>query len=297
MSNWIPRNIMSRSCGVICSHRVANAWPIPFIAVSGERKSWAAAAMIVSSTARRPSRRWRSHSNRHTVAAAARFSDSARPRIGTRTVASASDATSFGSPHASLPNTNVTGSDRSCSYRSASPSASMARMRIPRDRRTSIASSVRRPRTTGRWNSEPADARTVLALYTSTDDDENTTAFAPTASADRSTVPAFPGSRTSCRSATQAGLCGTTSSETSTNEATPTNPCGVTVPVRRAITSSLTWTIAIPASRARSTRSCDGTVWNNVERLPRDIERASSKAWTPSTRNALDALGRLVCGA
>ena len=52
--------------------------------------SWAAAAMTVSSTARRPSRRWRAHSNRQTVAAAARFNDSARPVIGTRTVASAS---------------------------------------------------------------------------------------------------------------------------------------------------------------------------------------------------------------
>jgi hypothetical protein len=51
-------------------------------------------------------------------------------------------------------------------------------------------------RATGKWNSEPADARTVFGLYTSTDVAENTTASAPAASADRITVPAFPGSRT-----------------------------------------------------------------------------------------------------
>ena len=47
------------------------------------------------------------------VAAAARFSDSARPEIGTRIVASASDDTSPGSPHASLPNRKAEGTVRS----------------------------------------------------------------------------------------------------------------------------------------------------------------------------------------
>ena len=34
-------------------------------------------------------------------------------------------------------------------------------------------------RTTGRWNTDPADDRTVFGLYTSTDASENTTAPAP----------------------------------------------------------------------------------------------------------------------
>src|SRR5437867_5011403 len=126
VSYTIPWSISVRCSSAIWSHRVASAYPNPFIAVSGERMSCAAEAMTDSSATRRPSRSWRAHSNRHTVAAAARFRDSARPRMGTRTVASARDATSGGSPHASLPNRNVVGRVRSSSYRSASPPASMA---------------------------------------------------------------------------------------------------------------------------------------------------------------------------
>ena len=56
--------------------------------------------------------------------------------------------------------------------------------------------------TSGTWNSEPAVARTVLGLYGSTDSAAKTTAWAPAASAARSTVPALPGSRTSTRTST-----------------------------------------------------------------------------------------------
>ena len=70
------------------------------------------------------------------------------------------------------------------------------------------ASSSRAPATTGRWNRLPAEARTHLPLYGSTDASANTTACAPAASAVRSTVPALPGSRTLASSATRAGALG-----------------------------------------------------------------------------------------
>ncbi len=76
--------------------------------------------MMLSSASAERSRR-RCHSNRHTVAAAARFSDSARPVWGTRTLASAAATMSSGRPCASLPNTNMTGPARSARYRSTAP--------------------------------------------------------------------------------------------------------------------------------------------------------------------------------
>src|SRR4051812_38546733 len=85
---------------------------------------------------------------------------------------------------------------------------------------------------------DPAQARTVLGLYTSTEAAPNTTPAAPAASADRTMVPALPGSRTSCSTATQP-VDGTASSATSTYAATPTMPCGVTVDVSLAITASV----------------------------------------------------------
>ena len=62
----------------------------------------------------RRSQRWaRLLAYRHTVAAVARLSDSALPRIGTRTTASASARSASGRPHASLPNTQAVGPARS----------------------------------------------------------------------------------------------------------------------------------------------------------------------------------------
>ena len=95
------------------------------------------------------------------------------------------------------------------------------------------------PRTIGRWKIDPADERTVFGLYGSTELAVNTTPLAPAASAERSTVPAFPGSRTSWRIA----MHPSTDSEsipTSRNGDTPTIPCGVTVDVSLPITSTLT---------------------------------------------------------
>ena len=116
---------------------------------------------------------------------------------------------------------------------------SMATMVNPRSRRVAIAPSVETSRTTGTWKIEPADARTLLALYASTELPANTTPAAPAASAERRIVPALPGSRTSCKRATAPG--GPSASRvTSTNGAIPTTPCGVTVDVSRSMTRSVT---------------------------------------------------------
>src|SRR3990172_7121498 len=222
----MPWSIRSRWSTAICSHRVESAYPKPFMAVSGERMSCAAAAITVSSATRLPSRCWRAHSNRHTVAAAARFRDSARPGVGTRTGTSASAAVSEGRPQASLPNRKTVGWVRSRWYRSASPSAAIAKTRHPRSRRAAVTSAVSTSRTRGTWNRDPAEARTVFGLYASTEEVENTTASAPAPSAERSTVPAFPGSRTAWSTATHLGAS-SASSARSTKEATPTRPTGV----------------------------------------------------------------------
>jgi len=68
--------------------------------------------------------------------------------------------------------------------------------------------------------------------------------YRTTEGADRSTVPAFPGSRTSCSTATHPSA-GSASRPTSTCGTTPTSPWGVTVEVSLPITSSFTrWTSA-----------------------------------------------------
>ena len=55
--------------------------------------------------------------------------------------------------------------------------------------------------------SQPTEARTAFPLYGSTESPARTTASAPAASAARITEPAFPGSRTSARTATSRGRC------------------------------------------------------------------------------------------
>src|SRR5688572_31803831 len=54
--------------------------------------------------------------------------------------------------------------------------------------RSSTACSTGTPTATGRWNREPTEARTDLGLYRSTEASVSTTASAPAASAQRSTV-------------------------------------------------------------------------------------------------------------
>src|SRR5262245_45615404 len=139
-------------------------------------------------------------------------------------------------------------------------------------------------RTTGRWKIDPAHARTVFGLYTSTDAAPNTTAAAPAASADRTIVPAFPGSRTSWSTATHP-VAGTASSATSTYGATPTMFCGVTVEVSRAMTGPAAWTMSTPRSRARIASSCSSSSTNSVSIAIGAASSASRTPWAPSTRN------------
>ena len=75
-------------------------------------------------------------------------------------------------------------------------------MTNPQPRSASIADPGGPPATTGTWNSDPAEDRTVFGLVGSTVPSQHTTAPTPEASAVRIIVPAFPGSRTSTHTMT-----------------------------------------------------------------------------------------------
>ena len=146
------------------------------------------------------------------------------------------------------------------SKRSSSPCMSIATIVNPRSRRVAIASSVDTSRTTGTWKIEPADARTLLGLYASTELPANTTPSGPRRIGrpqDRARVAGVPhlvqhGHRAGGSRASRV---------TSTNGAIPTTPCGVTVDVSRSMTRSVTWSTVTPACSARtasgSRSSCD----------------------------------------
>ncbi len=93
----------------------------------------------------------------------------------------------------------------------------------------------------------------------------STTASAPAASAVRSTVPAFPGSRTWASTATSFGRAASTSANgVSMKRQRATMPCGVTVSQIPAITSSVAVSTGSPSASADSTipacRSAASTV-------------------------------------
>src|SRR6185295_10863314 len=118
------------------------------------------------------------------------------------------------------------------------------------------------------------------------DEAVNTTADAPAASADRRTVPAFPGSRTSCRTVTHEGsLCGTAERSTSTYGATPTTPWGVTVEVSFRRTSWLTWLTSTPRCDARTASGSSGSTARRATTPGGSRSNASEIPWAPSTRN------------
>ncbi|CAM5711888.1 hypothetical protein SCANM63S_09693 [Streptomyces canarius] len=176
----------------------------------------------------------------------------------------------------------------SSSSRSRSPAPSAARTRTPASFSAATARSTGTPTATGRWKCEPTEARTALGLYRSTEASVRITASAPAASAQRSTVPALPGSRTWARTATSFGRAARMSSNgVSRNRQTPTRPCGVTVVEMSAMTSSDARCIRAPASRAApmmsAYRSAASTVANS-----------STRVGTPSTR--CPAASRTACG-
>ena len=139
-----------------------------------------------------------------------------------------------------------------------------------------------RPGRSAGGRSIPADERTVFGLYGSTELAVNTTPSAPAASAERSTVPAFPGSRTSWRIAMHPSA-DSVSMPTSRNGDTPTIPCGVTVDVSLPMTSSLTAWTSTPAWRAR-TASGSRSSTTNRDRRSAGCSNASPTPWAPSTR-------------
>src|SRR5580692_1839088 len=175
--------------------------------------------------------------------------------MGTATAWSARATRSAGSPHASLPNSQAVGrpsapsDSSSSSSRPALPSA--ARICRPAPRSAAAACRSGDPATTGRWNRLPAEARTHLLLYGSTEASEKTTPSAPAASAVRSTVPALPGSRTLASSTTSRGDTAVSRcSGTSMNRHTASRPCGVTVCASSAITWPLTASTGTPCAAA-----------------------------------------------
>ena len=104
----------------------------------------------------------------------------------------------------------------------AEPSAASTRRPAARTAATAAAGSG--STATGRWNSEPTLARTAFGLYGSTESPASTTASAPAASAQRSRVPALPGSRTSAATTTSRGeLVRASASGTSTKRQTATH--------------------------------------------------------------------------
>src|SRR5262245_14796735 len=151
----------------------------------------------------------RADAYRHTAAAAARLRLSAWPYIGTATASSASATRSPGRPHASLPKSHAVGSASRFSASSwsspilALPSA--ASTASPAARSAETASLAETALASGRWKMEPADDRTHLLLYGSTEAAAKITPRAPAASAVRKTVPALPGSLTLASTTTSRG--------------------------------------------------------------------------------------------
>ena len=129
----------------------------------------------------------------------ATFNDSLRPRCGIvvqRRIGPTSSVQSFGRPAASLPITRAIRPVRSVAVCGVTvrPAESWLVVPIVVSPEPSTSSIV--AVTTGTRNSAPADDRTTFGLKGSTLPGVNTTRSAPAASADRSTVPRFPGSLT-----------------------------------------------------------------------------------------------------
>src|SRR5262245_10785702 len=220
--------------------------------------------------------------------------------MGTATAASASATSSAGSPHASLPNSHAVGNaslpspSSSSSFCAALPSA--ASTTSPASRNAPTASVTEIPSTSGRWKSDPADDRTHLLLYASTDASAKITPWAPAASAVRSTVPALPGSLTFASTATSRGEAPTSSaSGISMNLQTASRPCGVTVWASSAITSPLTECTgtAVRATDSTSPACRDlaaGVTKSSVmaEPFAASWPSASCTACGPSARKSLD---------
>src|SRR5579875_1879347 len=182
--------------------------------------------------------------------------------MGTDIASSARAMTPSGRPQASFPKSHAVGPLRSprrlSSYRSPGALADAASTRRPASRSAVTAGATGTPVTSGRWKMLPADARTHLLLYGSTDASEKITPSAPAASAVRSMVPALPGSRTLASSATSRGCAVTSASRlTSRNRQVARRPWGVMVCASSAITSPLTRCTGMPRAAGSLPGSLD----------------------------------------
>ena len=131
----------------------------------------------------------------------------------------------------------------------------MARVRKPAAESSEAKASGSSRTARGTWKSEPAEARTVLGLYGSTDSPAKSTAVEPEASAARSTVPALPGSRTSTRTTiSEPGRADHTSAPvggSSSMGSTASTGWGVTVSATRSSTPAPSGKTRAPAASAR----------------------------------------------
>ena len=198
---------------------------------------------------------------------------------------------------ASEPNSHAVGSASrplsAASSRSSSACASAATRRRPAAVQASRTSGMTRDRAIGRWKRLPAEARTALPLYGSTESPANSTASAPAASATRSTVPALPGSAMPTSTATSIGAPERASvSGRSSSSHTVTTPCGVTVSDNAAAADSVTADTRAPACAALASRSALRVAKRSVTNtswIARGSRCASStahsRALAPSARN------------
>ncbi len=167
---------------------------------------------------------------------------------------------------------------------------SAASVRKPASRRAATASRVSPASTTGRWNSEPAVARTHLGFVGSTERADRATPKAPAASATRIRAPALPGSDISWASTTWPGpwIAVTSASERGSQRQTATTPWGVCAeasPTNPADSTTCSATpeaseAAITSSR-RSTQSSSTKISTTIPAV-----RASRTACGPSARNS-----------
>ena len=220
------------------------------------------------------------------AAAEDRLRLSAAPHIGTATIRSAKAASTAGSPQASLPINQADGFAKppeAASRSSGSPSPSAASTCMPRERTRETASARSIPVRIGRWNSDPTDERTVLGFHTSTDPEVRMTPSAPKASAQRITVPAFPGSRTWAQ-ITSRRASSTSSQPNRGCRHTATTPCGVTVSDNCRTTASEPHHTGISRSSTRSAWRSGSATITPVTRP--SVASASRTAWRPSARNS-----------
>lgn len=146
-----------------------------------------------------------------------------------------------------------------------------------------MASASSMPVRIGRWNNDPTDARTVFGFHGSTEPEVRITPSAPKASAQRITVPAFPGSRT-CAQITSSWASATSLQPKLSCRQTATIPCGVTVSESCRIAASVPCQTGTSKPSRRSAWRSGSTTITPV--TTPSAASASRTACLPSARNS-----------